>query len=379
MFPGLEDRAFTRARDRSVPESRLTSVSPATFAERPRHVVVVPQEGPREPSWRPGTRNFYFEAYQSARERWGEESVSVLTVVPGEPWGSWLPRLEAHLQDTGATHLITHLEHDPGNPDDWNWDRAWARLATAWDGVMLGVLFDSAFPIVQMKARRLARMSPNFIAVDICNVRDGEFVRGRAEVGPVTMPVSNATLNLIRARLAGTDITSDVSFIGALYPYRVELVARLRSAGVDVAVNPHRMDVAEDFASSRRGQPDWLDYMAGLASSRMTLNFSRSSAGNIEQYKTRVIEATLAGTLLLTDDRVSTRQFFVPSVEFGRFQDVGDLPSVISDWLADPQRLDAVRAAGRARAWELAPVDFWNRIDAGLRRRGLPVVTPLVR
>lgn len=371
VFPGLEDRAFTRTRDRAIPDSVIAPVVPTPFSERPSHVVVVPQEGPQVSSWQPGTRNFYFEAFQSARESRGQSSTSILDVAPGEPPASWIPRLVDHVHDTQATHIVTHIEHDPGAPNDWHWDVAWATLAPAWDGVLLGVMFDSAFPIVRMKARRLARMSRNFVGVDICKSLDGSLVRGRTEVGPVTMPMSLASLKLVRNRLSAAVPTSDVSFIGAMYPYRVDLVAQLRALGVDVAVNPHRLDVAEDFVSSRREQPGWLDYMAGLAASRITLNFSRSSAGAIEQYKTRVIEATLAGTLLLTDDRVSTRQFFSPGDEFGDFGDVRDLPSIIGRWLGDPDRLECVRAAGKARAWSIAPVDFWNRIDFGLAARGL--------
>ncbi len=372
IFPGLEDRAFRRTRDATAPDSRSSAVRPPPFTERAPHVVVVPQEGPGEPSWRPGTRNFYFEAFSSARETWGEGSASVLEVARGEAPARWMPRLIDHIGDTRATHVLTHLEHDPGNPDDWNWDRVWARLARNWDGVFLGVLFDSAFSVVRSKARRLARMSANFVAVDICTDLGSELVRGRAEIGPVTMPLSQASLDLVHARLAEVTLSSDVSFIGAMYPYRVDLVAQLRALGVNVAVNPHRKHTAEDFASSRHDQPGWLDYMAGLAGSRMTLNFSRSSAGDVEQYKTRVIEATVAGTLLLTDDRDSTRQFFLPGREFGSFRDVLELPAVIASWLADPVRLDAVRMAGKERAWALAPVDFWNRVSAGLDRRGLP-------
>jgi len=113
--------------------------------------------------------------------------------------------------------------------------------------------------------------------------------------------------------------------------------------------------------------------MAGLAASKMTVNFSRSSAGGFEQLKTRVIEATLAGTFLLTDDRERTRLYFEPDVEFGFFANVSDLPGVIDRWLGDESgRLARARAA-QAKGEAIAVSDFWTRIDAGLRARGLPI------
>jgi len=336
-------------------------------------VVVVPTEGPQFPDWRPGTRNFYYEAYQSAREVLGEQGVSVLDVAPGEPHEKWVRRLADLVQDTQATHVITHVEHDPGSPDSWHWDVAWNRLAPAWDGVLLGVMFDSAFDLVTMKSRRLARMSPNFVAVDICMPSAWSLVRGRGEVGPVTMPVSRQSLALVQERLADVSVEHDISFIGALYPYRVELIEELRAHGVDVAVNPHREDATHDFASSRRDQPQWLDYMAGLAASKMTVNFSRSSAGNFEQLKTRVIEANLAGTFLLTDDRDRTRLYLEPEVEYGFFGSVADVPAVVDRWLSDEAGRAAGARAAQVKAEGIAVTDFWERIDRGLAARRLPV------
>jgi len=345
---------------------------PPAFRERPAHIVVVPQEGPQFDSWRPGTRNFYYEAYQTARELFGESSVSVLDVSPGEPSDVWQRLLRNHLFDTQATHVVTHIEHDPGSPEEWTWDTAWNSITPEWDGALLGVMFDSAFSLVTMKSRRIARMSPNFVAVDICTSMDSVLVPGRVEVGPVTMPVSRQSSAMVLERIKDVMPTHDVSFIGVMYPYRVELVQQLRATGVDVAVNPHRFDSAEDPESSRKAQPSWLDYMAGLASSRMTINFSRFSAGDAEQLKTRVIEATLAGTFLLTDDRKSTGLFFAPEVEYGYFQDVQELPRVLGTWLSRAPALEEGRHAAQRKALGIGQTDFWTRISRGLETRRLP-------
>jgi len=103
----------------------------------------------------------------------------------------------------------------------------------------------------------------------------------------------------------------------------------------------------------------------------MTLNFSRSSAGRFEQLKTRVLEATLAGTMLLTDDRERTSRFFIPEVEYAYFRNVQELPSVITKFMSDPELITQISAAGFSKAINIAPEGFWLAIDAGLHRREL--------
>ncbi len=378
LIPGAGDIAFNRDRSRLVPASKAPRKGHRApeFQDRESHILVVPIEGPQFPKWGPGHCNFYFEAFRSAEERLGPSRVSFLDVSPDERPEVWHRQLRDAVHDRQVTHIVTHAEHDPGSPHLWTWDIAWNELPSTWAGVLSGVMFDSAFPLITMKSRRIARMSPNFVAVDICTSMDSVLIPGRAEVGPVTMPMSRESIALVMQRIAGIEPEHDVSFIGVMYPYRVELVERLRSQDVDVAVNPHRRDNAEDPESSRVSQPSWLDYMAGMASSRMTINFSRFSVGEAEQLKTRVIEATLAGTLLLTDDRNSTRQFFTPEVEYGYFAGVDDLPAVIESWKSDLQRLDGARRAAQAKAVEVGALDFWTRIDRGLGRRALPVLMP---
>ncbi len=369
---------FIRA-ERSYLKNRLASLEaiPKSASltlplDRTTHVVVVPQEGEAFESFAPGTRNLYYEAAQSLREILGSDSVSVCHVAPGETAEAWHARLIDFVQSVGATHVLGHVESDPGQVNaPWTWDSLWSELSAVWEGVLLGVMFDSSYQWLSAQSRLLARISDRFLLVDICIPMDGRMVRGRPEVGPVNMPMSRESLALVSERLADQIPSFDVSFIGTMYPYRVELIEQIRNLGVSVAVNPHRADKAEDFESSRREQPSWLDYMAGLASSRMTLNFSQSSAGPFEQLKTRVLEATLAGTMLLTDDRDRTSRFFTPEVDYGYFRNVQELPSVITKFMSDPKRISQISAAGFSKAIDIAPEGFWRAIDAGLHRRKL--------
>jgi hypothetical protein len=388
---GIERIGFERAqrrwmRDRAVEQTQeigaegldsFGSDLRSLPADRAVHVVVVPQEGEDFGNYTAGTCNHYWEAGQRLSEMLGPSSVSTYSVPRGTSAAEWHRGLLAHVVSSGATHVITHVESDPGSQGGaWTWDVPARVLAESWDGSILGVMFDSAFPWITAKSRLLARMSDRFLGVDICIPLSGELVRGRPEVGPVNMPLSEASLALVDERIADVVPQWDVSFIGAMYPYRVELVERLRDAGVSVAVNPHRADAAEDFASSRRDQPGWLDYMAGLAASRMTINFSRSSAGPIEQLKTRVLEATVAGTVLLTDDTDRTGRFWVEGQEFVTFSPLDAVPDLVTSLLADPARVEVMARRARHRAREIALWDFWVGIDQGLRLRGLRPVLP---
>lgn len=374
--PYWDEISWNRGRDKYLKSSGINprrSKGINKFMARPVHVVVVPQHGPGDLRYAPAKWNIYFEAEKSLIEFLGASHVSVLGVAENESQAVWIPRLLDHIQKTHATHILTHIETDPGNQvENWNWDVVFEKLlSSGWDGVLLGVNFDSAYKWIRAKSRRLARSSPQFMAVDICMPLDGQFVQDRSEVGPVNMPISRETVGIVDQALSNIEKKVDVSFIGALYPYRVELIDELRARGIDVAVNPHRADETVDLATSRANQPTWLEYMQGLASSHMTINFSRSSAGPFEQLKTRVIEAGLAGTYLLTDDKDRTRLFFPPD-EFSTFDSIDNLPDLIESLLRDRADLDVRARRAQVRARELAVTDFWTRIDAGLRVRGLP-------
>lgn len=380
LFPDADQWAYARARAKerraraasgdfaavTAAARRLTASS-----DRPPHVVVVPAEGPAHGTWRPGVRNLYFEAHATLAETAGPDRVSAFFAEPGESTGRWQARLVDYLHDSQATHVLTHIEGDPGQPGMWTWDTFWQEVTPYWDGTLLGCIFDSSFRFHEAKAKILARMSPRFVLVDICIPMDGALVRGRSEVGPVNMPMSRESLDLLDARLADVRTSVDISFIGVLYDYRVELLERLRAEGLVVAVNPHRGDSAADHIATQTNQPSWLDYMAGIASSRATVNFSRASAGPFEQLKTRVVEAGLVGTYLLTDDHDRTRRFW-PEEDFSEFTSTSDLVQVARAVLADEPGRSAAAERFKTRARVLAAHQYWGSIEATLLARGLP-------
>ena len=368
------DRAADRrARSKDAGYHGLVSAAQelGPVGEREPHVVVVPTEGPSHGTWVPGVRNLYFEAAQTLTEVAGPERVTSFFAEPGETPMQWQRRLVDHLGDTKATHLLTHIEGDPGNLNSWTWDSFWEIVSPRWDGVFLGCMFDSSYRFTAAKAKIMAKMSNRFVLVDICMPMDGALIRNRRESGPVNMPMSLASQRLLNERLAGVTPAYDLSFFGVLYDYRVKLIEELQSEGITVAVNPHRKDGAEDGRSTRMNQPAWLDYMAGIAASKMTVNFSQSNAGPFEQLKTRVMEVGLAGTYLLTDDRDRTRRFWDEG-SFSAFEEPADLLMTSQRLLADPDDLARATTAFHDRANFLARNHYWGAIEATLRARNLP-------
>ncbi len=381
VVPNLDERAWRRARRAQVaalrragagiPESAWQGPASGSVTGLPPHLVVVPFDGPSRETWKAAGGNFFYEIQQAAREYLPQTPVTIFPIDIDEPASSWHPRLAAFLVEVNATHVIAQVEADPERASSWTWDVLWADLSRHWDGVLLGVVFDSAFRMITLQCRELARISPRFLLVDICMPMNGVLKRERVEVGPVNMPVSNESLAVIDKRTASLPRVHDVSFIGALYPNRVELIEQIRKLGVNIAVNPHRPDQAADFASSRSNQPTYVDYMQALAQSRMTINFSESSAGGVQQLKTRILEATAMGCFVLTDDIARTELFWEKS-DYGYFSDPQELPALIASLLAEPATLDAAALRAKARARQINDSSFWGGIQAGLAARGLP-------
>jgi len=379
LYPGLDEALWNRRRNTEMAgliasggyELALRDLG-SVAGSRPAHLVVVPQVGPEADTWKAAGGNFFYEIAQGARETYGAERVTIFGVAGDEPAHVWHQRLIRFLIESGATHLIAQVEADPNSGQQlYSWDVFWSQLHSRWDGVLLGLVTDSYFTWITAGVRRLARMSDRFMLVDICMPMDGVLVRGRPEVGPVNMPVSDESLAVIDGACDGLERRYDVTFIGTLYPYRVELLDALRAQGASVAVNPHRAVPAEDYASSRADVPDYVDYMRALAQSRMTINFSQTNAGPQQQLKTRVLEAAAMGCLVLTDDVDRTDRFWTPEVEYGFFAGPSELPGVVDAWLSDPARLEQARLAGQAKARAINVSSFWGGIDEGLQHRGL--------
>lgn len=356
------------------PAVRSFAAAPRIPSTAPAHLVLVAHDGPDTGLWAPALGNISFETYQSAVEILGHDRVTLAAVENGEPRESWIPQLLDLIRSSGATHVLGQIERDPNKTTDWNWDVVAAILGKHWSGTFIAQTYDAGFEWLRMRGQRIAALAPRSLFVDLGETMNGYAVPNRVEVGPVTMPISRESLAIIDERVASTSKQYDVSFIGALYDYRVDLLRHLDETGFAVVVNPqaHAPDVSRDAAS----RPTYLDYLAALAASELTINFARASSGPRWHYKTRIVEAAVAGCISLTDD-VDRTDRFVPPDQYAHFASVEALADVVRERLADRTALRAAQARARTRGHELATLDYWGRIDDGLRRRELPALTGL--
>jgi len=375
VIPRLDEWVFNRDRDRVVADllrdRRYRDVPGRVAQPTCPHLVVVPQAWGSGERWQPAQGTFLFEITQSAREILGAARVSVFEVLPDEQPADWHTRLLTYLIDEGATHLVAQIEADPHRTAErWTWDAFWTASSDRWLGVLLGVTFDSSWRWLAAQSRRLARISDRFMLIDICMPMDGQLVRGRREVGPVNMPVSQRSLDCILDQVSGTSRDIDVSFIGALYPDRVAALEVLADRGLSIAVNPH-LPSPNPLREGVRHEASYIDYMRALARSRITVNFSRSNAGPFQQLKTRVLEAALMGAVIVTDDRDRTSRFWSPSSEFAQFRGLDDLGEVVMGLLEDKAALQAMSTAAQNRALTLHTAGLWAEVDRMLGERRL--------
>jgi hypothetical protein len=381
VYPKLNDdvwhfqrRRHTRAQVLELEQAISALPNFSMSPERPIHLIVCAHHGPDAHNWHPGGGNLFFEVYQSAVEILGPDNVTLFGVASDETETSWHRRFLSTLGRTQATHVIAQIENDPNQANNWSWDVIATILEAKWDGVLIAMMYDSAFHWLRLRTRRLGKLFSRMLIGDICEPMDDFIRKGQPEVGPITMPWSQASVDAVEAYVAGKPKKYDVTFIGALYDYRAELIEQLRASGFEVAVNPHRADETKTYDESRANQPTYLDYMAGLAQSELTINFSLASGGPHEQYKIRVQEASLVGCICLTDDKERSRLFFAPN-EYAYFESISKLNAVVTQRLADREKLRRDQADARARAHELAKYDFWGRIEDGLVARGLRPLT----
>ncbi len=380
IYPGLDEALWTAGRNRlarAVSSSRSPSGSPYTPpTDVIRLLIIATGDGDTGGKWQPGRGNHFFEVAQSAIDLLGSERVNVTHVNEGEPPLTWHQRVYSRAREFGATHILGNVETDPRDTLEWTWDLFLDGLRTHWQGVFLGLMYDSAFDWTLIRSKRLASRDSRtlLIALDrpIAHLLPGRL----AHVGPVILPISRPSQEAVLVALADVTKDVDVSFIGALYDYRVPLIEGLRTAGLPVTVNPQRSDVTLTYEESRTNQPDYLDYMRALARSRVTLNLSRAHTEETQQLKTRVLEASFAGCLVATDDRERSDHFFTAGREFLRFSGVADGASGIRALLDHPDELAHMQAAATLRARDIADSVFWLAVDRGLRASDLPPVLP---
>lgn len=108
------------------------------------------------------------------------------------------------------------------------------------------------------------------------------------------------------------------------------------------------------------GYQDCCDF---IRQCRMTLNVSFSGTEAVHQVKGRVVEAGLAGSLLLDFAAAPTSHFFTPGVDYLPYATTQELGALIDMHTGRPDLTEPYGARLRARILaEHSPLAFWSKI-----------------
>jgi hypothetical protein len=142
-------------------------------------------------------------------------------------------------------------------------------------------------------------------------------------------------------------------FAGRLdYAPRQELVAGLLSAGVRLI---DRNNEARTYQ----------DYVNDLQSATAVVNLCADRKTGKPQMKARVIEALLAGTVLLEQENPLTAQWLKPGEEYLPWSNIRELTGLLEGLEKFPEWGQRIAQAGHAAVIErLNPKRFWQRVEA---------------
>lgn len=150
-----------------------------------------------------------------------------------------------------------------------------------------------------------------------------------------------ASASWLHAPIPANQCRYQASFVGSAYGNRPARIAALRNAGVMV----------ECFGHGWPSGPVTAEHIPRIMrDSVLSLNFSEAGGGSGQQIKARLFEVPAAGGMLLTEAAAHVEDYFQPDAEVAVFEGDADLAQKAHDLLADPQRRDAIAAAGHARA-----------------------------
>jgi len=331
-------------------------------------LLVVPSADHLQIPWEPAQGNYSFELYETACAYMGADRVHTLRIAPGGEAHEYHHQIVNYLHEHRITHVLSRIDIEANGDPHWNWDQFARLLRSTWNGVFLPLSYDSAYPYVAMHLDRITRLHSRAMPIVLDRPISGVIRPRRPAAGPLFLPLSDASTNLILTTLQDVTPEFDLTFIGnvAGYPYRSELLNALEHEGLQVTVNPQGRSAAT--------MPGFMEYAAALRRSKVTLNFTRCNGVPVTQLKTRMLEGSLFGSVVAADSALYARDYFVEGEEFISYDSPRHLHEQLIALDAEPDRLDAMRAKAFLRANDLRVRNFWEATNQALTQRGLPTL-----
>jgi len=356
----MRDRALRdfRADLRTPLLGNLSSLqSRKQLDEESKLLILVPSELTESPRWNFAQGTYMFEIYESGKEFLSSE-VELFVFSSRVSIQNEFDRLHKRLVEENFTHLLTGLESDPGS-SGWNWDYFALKARCDWNGMVIGLSTDSVYRLHQLRFNRFISIFKNTCVVGIDIDVDSKYLNASNRCGPTLLPISKRSIDLIDEELknsVGEDNLGNVSFVGAMYPYRKKLINKLKNLGLDIVVNPH---VASN-SKSEKNNASYVDYVKALRKGKMALNLSRANGVNVSQLKSRVLESPVFGVPVLSDERDLTSIFFECDSEFIHFNAQESSIKEISKLVNNKLVMDNISSASQKKARAIAQSCFWN-------------------
>lgn len=320
--------------------------------------------------WEPAVGNYSFELLETARACIGAENVDTIWIHPEESTSSYQDRIIDFLKEGRFTHILSRIDIEANGGPDWSWDLLVRKMRRSWPGVFLPLTYDSAYPYISMHLDRITRLSELTVPIVLDRPISGIIRPNRPAAGPLFLPLSDTSTQVINAALSGVTAELDLTFIGNVsgYPYRSKLLEELAAEGLEVTTNPQGRTDSE--------MAGFISYALALRRSKVTLNFTRCNGVPVTQLKTRMLEGSLFGAIVAADNPLYARDYFEEGEEFLSYSSPNDLKTKLNALLADEQRLATMRHKARAKADFLRVRNFWETTDRALRKRGFPPLLP---
>lgn len=315
-----------------------------------RLMIVVPQSWhPRFREWGPGVGHFYYDLWKSAEERYGASNVCRFQIEPENQ--NWAQELRQEIVKSEPSHILMHIEELP-NGDLRGLLEFASSLGQVFQGWVTLLMYDSIFWNHLFSAELFSKAHPKtaLIATD----QFPSIARVPQKIGPALLPTSQASLSVLETKYVERHNKHGLTLIGKVYGYRAKALKRLVRKGVFVEVNPHR-------AHGSFENPSYLSFYSAFRDSWATVNFSRANGSHVKHAKTRILEATLFGSLLVTDEYELTSQL-LGTDSFVYFRNAKELKQKIEYLKANPESYFSIRKLGYEGAQRLR-THFWVKFD----------------
>jgi hypothetical protein len=281
--------------------------------------------------WKPGQGNLYFEIAQSAKERYGEASVSVLPLDNNGEQA--IDRILLKLRHEQYTHVLMCSEESYGSSGTGLAILA-RELEQCFSGQVVLFMFDSIYWRHLYLAELFARDYRNTSVICTDNFpRNLSVTRSQ---GPTLLPISEASIAILMESTASAAANSFVSasLLGQLYGHRGRWLKRARAKGLNVLTNPH--------SATTGGSAPYMGYAMALHKSWGTINLSQANGAPVKHAKLRLLEAALLGAVVFTDEKILTTELLGEG-GFVHFSSQRDLAKQLRHLQGNTEDLETIR------------------------------------